>query len=190
MTEDYQGMSEAIAAQLLALIQGYDNRFVWDQDILLLWVDAAREARWTQHEAVQAIRAFYLRNAADEFISIGKLNAAIRAARQDQMSRDAAPSAALPRGPVDPDGRARLMREWQTAAAESRVRSKRQRELVLKHEDLRAALCAPLLGFSQPERWNGWVPPELDDKGARNDSPRRAALVALIEEAEKREVTG
>lgn len=90
MTDDqYQGMSETVMAQLLALIQGYDNRFTWDQDILLLWQDAAREARWTQHDAVQAIRKFYLNNANDDFMSIGKLNALIRAERNDRLSREA-----------------------------------------------------------------------------------------------------
>lgn len=96
MTSEYQGMSTAIVAKLLAFIQGYDPRFEWDDDVLAFWQDAARESRWTEFEAAQVIRQFYLDNETDEFISIGKVNRRIRRARQDRMSREAAP----PRGEI------------------------------------------------------------------------------------------
>ena len=44
-------------------------------------------------------------------------------------------------------------------------------------------LCAPPLSYARPEQWNGFIPPETYN-GARNESPRRKALLALVAEAE------
>lgn len=56
------------------------------------------------------------------------------------------------------------------------------RETVLAHPDLAEKLTRPPLGYAQPSQWNGFVPPEKYD-GQINDSPRRAALVAIVDEA-------
>lgn len=42
------------------------------------------------------------------------------------------------------------------------------------------------LGYERPQQWNGFVPPATWN-GARNDSPRRAALVDICGEAMRRE---
>ncbi len=59
------------------------------------------------------------------------------------------------------------------------------RAMVLAHPDLAAKLCQPPLSYQRPEQWNGFVPPEYFN-GRPNDSPRRAALVAIIAEAQSR----
>jgi len=56
------------------------------------------------------------------------------------------------------------------------------REAVLAHPDLAERLTQPPLGYAQPSQWNGFVPPELFNNQI-NDSPRRAALVAVVDEA-------
>ena len=66
------------------------------------------------------------------------------------------------------------------------IRNKHRRGLVLAHADLAAKLTEPPLSFSSPEKWTGYIPPALTAEGAINPSPVRAALAALIAEAEKR----
>jgi hypothetical protein len=230
---DYQGMSETVVAKLLAFIQGYDNRFTWDRDVLLLWQDAAREGRWTEFEAAQAIRAFYLDNEADEFISIGKVNRRIRRARQDRMSREAAPRGGD--AAIDGTGYAvgddpawgannsaeleQVHREALVVACPSchqgveerckntitgnatkvphlkRMKAagfgspsrKVNRAMVLKHPDLIAELRKPPCSFKSPENWGGYLPPDRDSNGVRNGSIYRQQLVAVVEEARRRE---
>lgn len=77
------------------------------------------------------------------------------------------------------------------AQATSRAENARRRALVLKHPDLAARLCEPPLRHTTPEHWTGYIPPAYDAialSGAQpiNTSPARAALVALLTEAEAR----
>ncbi|MFB7899894.1 hypothetical protein ACFC1B_26600 [Streptomyces xiamenensis] len=69
--------------------------------------------------------------------------------------------------------------------AEVRARNAARRALVLSHPDLAARLCERPIGHSDPEMWNGFVPPEMWQQ-QRNDSPVRAALLEIIAEAERR----
>lgn len=94
---------------------------------------------------------------------------------------------------------------------ESRVTAGQQRRArVLKHDDLRLRLTQEPINYARPEDWNGYIPPASDfDDGCPNcrrdpgrggcstphlhtrrvnDSPRRAALVALAQEALRREL--
>ena len=64
--------------------------------------------------------------------------------------------------------------------------TKRVRELVMGHKDLCAALTRQPIGYPLAEQWNGYIPPALDGMGQLNTSPRRAALAALLAEAERR----
>lgn len=67
---------------------------------------------------------------------------------------------------------------------------KRNREVVARHEDLSKRLTEPPLGYAQPSQWNGFVPPSTFSgqvNGQINDSPRRAALVAIVDEAMARD---
>lgn len=69
--------------------------------------------------------------------------------------------------------------------AQVRAENQRRRALVLQYPDLAARLCKPPLREATPETWNGWIPPEIWREQI-NDSPIRAALVALVAEAERR----
>lgn len=61
-----------------------------------------------------------------------------------------------------------------------------RKALVLRHEDLAERLTQPPIDFSRPDCWTGYLAPELLPSGARNTSPIRAALIAIVAEAEKR----
>lgn len=66
------------------------------------------------------------------------------------------------------------------------IGSRSTRDAVLSYPDLAAKLTATPLGYERPDQWNGFVPPEKFN-GAFNDSPRRAALVAIVDEAMARD---
>jgi hypothetical protein len=80
------------------------------------------------------------------------------------------------------------------ARAAGAAENARRRALVLKHRDLAAQLCEPPLQHTLPEHWTGYIPPAHDAPGVGGDlplntSPARAALVALLAEAERRAAT-
>jgi hypothetical protein len=97
-----------------------------------------------------------------------------------------------PGTPPPPDWRT----QWQAAAADAAQLCAERRERVLAHPDLAQRLTEPPLEYTRttpggkqrpaPELWNGFVPPRTFN-GALNDSPQRAALVAICEEAQARE---
>lgn len=79
--------------------------------------------------------------------------------------------------------------EWDGVAAqlrselaERRAQIASDRAAVLANPDLAARLTQPPLGYARAEQWNGFIPPDTWN-GARNDSPRRTALLEIIEEA-------
>jgi hypothetical protein len=126
-----------------------------------------------------------------------------------------APGESSPRGLSDDhaDGANRLhhlsqrMRDWSAefrqAAVRGRAECEARRARVLRYVDLRRALSQPPLAFTEPERWSGFVPPRVlaedacpacprhcrghDHLARVNDSPRRAALIAISAEAFRRE---
>lgn len=61
-----------------------------------------------------------------------------------------------------------------------------RRGLVLRYPELAAKLAQPPIGFSSPEKWNGYIPPATDCTGAMNTARCRPALIALVAEAERR----
>jgi hypothetical protein len=63
------------------------------------------------------------------------------------------------------------------------------RKRVLKHPDLAARLCEPPLGFSRPEQWMGYIPPDTCGQQL-NLSPCRDALLAIATAAYERERDG
>lgn len=81
--------------------------------------------------------------------------------------------------------RQRQLFDTETTAAEARQACRRRRGLVLAHPDLAARLCKQPIGYAQPEQWTGYIPPETWN-GQHNNTPRRAALLALVEAAEQR----
>lgn len=99
------------------------------------------------------------------------------------MKRPDGLAAVLPPGP----GRTACMQ----AAAAARAQIAEQRRLILAYPDLAARLCAAPLGFKRPEQWTGYIPPAFDRERPdgtvpQNDSPVRAALMALLEQAAER----
>lgn len=82
-------------------------------------------------------------------------------------------------------------RAWRTAARDAARQSAEQRKLILAYPDIAARLCQPPLGYASPDQWTGYVPPAYDRENAMgvtplNDSPRRAALMELLEAAAER----
>lgn len=87
-----------------------------------------------------------------------------------------------------------LIRLMKQARAAAFAENARRRALVLRHPDLAARLCEPPLRHTTPEHWTGYIPPAYDAEtfgGGQpiNTSPARAALVALLAEAEQRTAT-
>lgn len=87
-----------------------------------------------------------------------------------------------------------LTRLIKQAQAAGRTENARRRALVLRHPDLAQKLTEPPLRHTTPEHWTGYIPPAYDAValgGAQpiNTSPARAALVALLAEAEARSAT-
>lgn len=83
---------------------------------------------------------------------------------------------------------ARLIKQARRDAA---AENQRRRALVLRHPDLAAKLTQAPINCSHSEAWSGYVPPAHDAEtvgGGRpiNTSPIRAALAAIVTEAERR----
>lgn len=60
------------------------------------------------------------------------------------------------------------------------------RALIFAHEDLTNMLGMPPLKIASPREWTGYVPPEIWDQRI-NNAPERRALVALLDEARRRQ---
>jgi hypothetical protein len=87
-----------------------------------------------------------------------------------------------------------LIRLIKQARTNALAENARRRTLVLRHPDLAARLTEPPIRHTTPEHWTGYVPPASDAPslgGAEpiNHSPARAALVAIVAEAEQRAAT-
>lgn len=77
------------------------------------------------------------------------------------------------------------------AARHAAKQTTEQHKLITRYPDIRARLCSPPLNYDRPEQWRGYIPPAYDPErvdGATplNNSPRRVALMALLEEAAER----
>ncbi|MFJ4682009.1 hypothetical protein [Streptomyces sp. NPDC088789] len=84
-----------------------------------------------------------------------------------------------------------LVRLIKQARAAAHAENSRRRALVLRHPDLAERLTQPPISHTTPEHWTGYVPPAHDPEtfgGGQplNTSPIRAALAALVAEAERR----
>lgn len=69
--------------------------------------------------------------------------------------------------------------------AAARTEAAHRRGLVLRYPDLAAQLTEPPIGFSSPEKWNGYIPPATWNQ-SMNTARCRPALLALVAEAERR----
>jgi hypothetical protein len=76
-----------------------------------------------------------------------------------------------------------FLKDQKRAAA---TRHAHRRGLVLSCPDLATKLTEPPLKYKTPEQWTGFIPPATQCSGAVNTTPVRPALLALVEEAERR----
>jgi len=94
------------------------------------------------------------------------------------------PAAPVP--PIDPHrrpaGPEQWHRMWEDALAVAGMDCEERRAAVLSQPEIAARLREPPLEYKHPDQWNGFIPPELFD-GERNGSPRREALVSILEDA-------
>jgi hypothetical protein len=200
-TEHYQGMTRPVVARLLAMAQAYDRRFIPEEADVLAFHDVAVTHRWTAHEMEIAIRKWGGDRGQEEWLDPSTLNRLIRTARQDAMMRQPVATAFGPTM-AEETVRQRVMALYRDAAQDAKAECARRRAMVLKHEDLKAALCAPTVGYTRADQWNGFIPPPTipsPGEGAtgpttetgtgfmKNMSPRRQALILIVEEAERRE---
>jgi hypothetical protein len=88
--------------------------------------------------------------------------------------------------PADADSGRNWRDLWRPALHLATMRSAERRARVLQHPDLAELLTRPEVGYARPDQWTGYIPPEMWCE-KRNDSPRRAALVAIATEAKARE---
>lgn len=77
------------------------------------------------------------------------------------------------------------------AARQAAKQTAEQHKLIMRYKDIAAKLCDPPLNYARPEHWHGYIPPaydpeQVDGMTPLNDSPRRTALLALLEEAAER----
>lgn len=71
---------------------------------------------------------------------------------------------------------------WKKAKAKAEQEAAENRAAVLRHPDLATKLTQPPIGYTKPEQWTGYVPPETYD-GVPNRSDRRAALFDIVLDA-------
>lgn len=86
-----------------------------------------------------------------------------------------------------PGNRPPLAIAWSDVNAAVTRQCQERRRRLLAHDDLARQLLYPPLRYSRPEVWNGYIPPETDCTGRRNDSTRRQQLIAILDALTKRE---
>jgi len=77
------------------------------------------------------------------------------------------------------------------SAALAEDRKKQQFDLVMQYPDIAAKLCRPPLKLGDPRNWSGYIPGFCAPETVRgvipvNDSPIRAQLIAILNEAAER----
>jgi hypothetical protein len=176
-------MTDDEIGELLAVAAGYDQRTVGrvDIDAWQLAFDDPRIPNLQLGECVDAVILHY--RDSPERIMPAHILTRVKAERAGAISK------ALPAGKPTPGAYAHIGPMWRKAYAETSARMKRQKDAVLAHPDLAERLTMSPLNYAKPEQWNGGVPAETFN-GGNNDSPRRAALAAIVEEAIQRTITG
>lgn len=171
--------------ELLAVIAAYDRRTVGESD-KTAWVEILDDPRipnLSLSECVDAVILHY--SETSEFIMPAHILKRVKAHRASTLAQILPPKQADP-GAYDAAGAL-----WRGQFAETQARMKRARAAVLAHPDLAERLTMTPLNYAKPEQWNGGIPPKYTPEDASrrvepNDSPRRAALLAIVEEAMSR----
>jgi hypothetical protein len=95
-------LTDAETRLLLAHALAYDARVSSGEANVAAWCEAARRARWTYAEALEAVHEHYATST--DWLMPGVITQRIRAARQDSAMR----AAAIPAPPVDAIGQSRV----------------------------------------------------------------------------------
>lgn len=179
--DQYQGMSKAVMARLLARVAAYDRRFVPGEADVEAFTDVAAEWRWTAHEVETQIRKWGGTRRPEEGMEPAMLNRLIRDARQDSSMRNAAaPRPGVAGGySASPE---MWMEAWQHRAAVGRKVNQQIRDAVGQYPDLVERLEARPMPVKF-ESWTGWYPSDTTAFGGPNDSPRAAKIRGIAEEA-------
>jgi hypothetical protein len=83
-------MSSMEIMGLLSVISSYDARTTGPSEVAS-WSEAARRARWTYAEAVEAVHQHFAFDTKNSWLMPGTVTAAVRAARQARAEREPAP---------------------------------------------------------------------------------------------------
>lgn len=198
-------MRQGDVARLLTVAAGYDQRTITDDDI------AAWHAALLDFDdldgAVGAVVEFY-REHADRRVQVADVIHSLSPPVQTYTPPPVGVQQALV-GWAPPGGNAEQRARFDATVNMGKANTQARRERVLRHPDLAARLCAPPLNYARPEQWNGFVPPretqaqmadnlrspdghpnqagEHTQPTMLNPSARRAALVAICQEAMARE---
>jgi hypothetical protein len=165
---------------LLSICAGYDQRTVGQGDVEAwrLALEDPRVPNLSFDEAVDAVILHY-RDSTD-FAKPAHILTRVKAHRAATLAQ------VMPAKAADTTAAYRDVEGlWRQAHEEAMARRDARRAAVLAHSDLAERLTQPPLNYATPEQWHGGVGPETW-KGGQNDSPRRAALLELVAEAERR----
>ncbi|WP_344144363.1 hypothetical protein, partial [Polymorphospora rubra] len=83
------------------------------------------------------------------------------------------------RGPIG----AERLRAWLPTQRTNRTRATNRRERVLAHDWARTRLCQ-ILQLTDARKWNGYVPPGVDEHGRPVRDERRHALIELLRDVQ------
>jgi hypothetical protein len=174
-------MSPAEIIDLLTFAAAYDQRTVGQGDVAA-WHSAL--FKLDLDEAHEAVISHYREST--QRIMPADIYRRCRPPALRHLSAVPDPVPAIRQAP-DPD---RWRRMWEAALTEAAAAGESRRALVLGAKPpegdgsppLSARLLAEPLGYAYASQWNGFIPPEMFN-GERNRSPRRDALLALVEDA-------
>lgn len=178
-------MNKDHAFDLLMAISARDQRTIGEADAAA-WADDLADIALP--EALDAVTAFHR----SEFARQRRIKAAdivVWVQHQRRQRAEAEHSGRVVQDaralPPSASGRRPWRELWAELKPAAKAEAERRRESVLRYPDLCAALCdLPGGGFVEPRQWNGYVPP------AGGRSARRDALVAIVEEAARRDAAG
>lgn len=172
-------MSPEEVIDLLSVITAYDHRTVGDGDVEAwrLALDDPHVPNMGLEECVDAVVLHY--RDTREWIMPSNVIQCVKAQRADVLNR------ALPAAKATPGAYARVKELLAGRSKDARDRCNANLGAVLQFPDLYARLTEQPIGYARADQWSGYIPPERWSQ-TNNGSPRRDALVALVEEAKAR----
>lgn len=171
-------MTPEQASDILDTAAAFDRRKIGDVDVAA-WHDAL--GKLDVNLCIDAVIDYYRTEIRP--IMPADVRRRVVSARNEQLMRE------LPDTSPNPLAYDRIAARLKPVMDEARQTTAANRAAVLAHPDLAKKLTEPPLGYARPEQWNGFVPAKLtptEDGYELNDSGRRRAFVALIEEAHAR----